>query len=499
MRKKWIKKSLSLLLLLAMVMMNTACSGNNKSTDVPARTDPVESGDSNGGEEGKGEEPVSDEEVQLPPMTTENIELTYANWGDDPNVGAAMADAFMEKYPNITVYMVNMNAFTYQDDFTVMAQSGMLPDCFMVMDEVGWTLNGWLLDITELYDKDPDSDLVFDYIKNLGIYDGVRTMFATNSLPNIAILNKDYFDMYNEPLPSYDEWNFDKAIELAKKLTHPEEMRYGLGKATMFNVDVLPNFADIIKSGERGQWGYKDGDGYLFTKDWIDMVELRNNLHVQGVFDVATSEEKEAALGDGGTWLPQAGYTAINLDYFWSYDELMGSDATMVPYPFPTTKNGKIPVSSDVVGISAQTQYPREAYELGKWLTFSPEGWDVKIQAYIDNDTIPDKLPNVKIPQETKEKFYVAYKNKDGIEAIMKSIENGYDVSDSYPGWKTFQNWLDEQGYMGKILNWAEPELAAADIADELTAKANEFYQSEVEALRDVVHDLPKYKIADHQ
>lgn len=433
--------------------------------------------------------------AELPPMTTENIELTYAGWGDDSDVTEAMTNAFMEKYPNITVNIANMDAFTYHDDFTVMAQSGELPDCFMVMDEVGWTLNGWVLDITELYNNDPDTELVYDYVKNLGVYDGVRTMFATNSLPNIAILNKDYFDMYNETLPSYDEWNYEKAIELAKKLTHPEEMRYGLGKATFFNVDVLPNFADIILNGERGQWGYKDEEGYLFTEDWINMIEQRNNLHVQGIFDVSTAEEKEAALGDGDIWLPQAGYTAINLDYFWSYDELMDSDSNMVPYPFPTTENGKIPVSSDVVGISATTKHPREVYELAKWLTFSPEGWDVKIQAYIYNETIPDKLPNVELPEETKEKFYTAYKNKEGIEAIMGSIENGYDVSDSYPGFQSFQNWLNEQEYMGKILNWSEPELAAADIADELTKKANEFYQSELEELKAVIHDIPKYEI----
>lgn len=343
--------------------------------------------------------------AELPPMTTENIELTYAGWGDDSDVTEAMTNAFMEKYPNITVNIANMDAFTYHDDFTVMAQSGELPDCFMVMDEVGWTLNGWVLDITELYNNDPDTELVYDYVKNLGVYDGVRTMFATNSLPNIAILNKDYFDMYNETLPSYDEWNYEKAIELAKKLTHPEEMRYGLGKATFFNVDVLPNFADIILNGERGQWGYKDEEGYLFTEDWINMIEQRNNLHVQGIFDVSTAEEKEAALGDGDIWLPQAGYTAINLDYFWSYDELMDSDSNMVPYPFPTTENGKIPVSSDVVGISATTKHPREAYELAKWLTFSPEGWDVKIQAYIYNETIPDKLPNVELPEGNKRKI----------------------------------------------------------------------------------------------
>jgi multiple sugar transport system substrate-binding protein len=431
-------------------------------------------------------------------MTTDEIELTYANWGDDPNVNEALAQAFMEKYPNITVFIVNMDAFTYQDDFTVMAQSGLLPDCFMVMDEIGWTLNGWLMDITELYDNDPDSEKVFDYVKSLGVYDGVRTMFASNALPNIAVLNKDYFDAYNEPLPSYD-WTFEEAIDIATRLTHPEEMKYGLGKATMFNLDLLPDYADPIKSGQRGYYGYKEGEGYLFTQDWIDMVNLRNNLHVQSVFDVATGEEKEAALGDAGAWLGREGYTAINLDHFWSFDELMGSNSQMVAYPFPTSANGKVPVSSDVVGISAQTQYPREAYELAKWLTWSPEGWDTKVQAYIDNETVPDKLPNVEISQETREKFYTAYKDKDGIEAIMKSIENGFDVSTAVPGFKTFQNWLNQEGYMSQILNYSNPEVSAADIADELTAKANEIYQSEMSSLKDAVHSLVKYNIADYQ
>lgn len=501
MGKRLFKKGLSLLLMVTMIITLTACSGGNSSKDNSTQADVTPMGgntDSNVDGADGADVTEEAEPAGLPPMTTDQIELTYANWGDDPNVNQALADAFMEKYPNITVYIVNMNAFTYQDDFTVMAQSGMLPDCFMVMDEIGWTLNGWLMDITELYDNDPDTQKVFDYVKNLGVYDGVRTMFPSNALPNIAFLNKDYFDTYNEPLPSYD-WTFDQAIETATRLSHPEDMHYGLGKATMFNLDILPDYADVIKNGQRGYYGYKDGEGYLFDQDWIDMVNLRNQLHVQGVYDVATGEEKEAALGDSGAWLPQAGYTAINLDHFWSYDELKSSTADMIPYPFPKNADGKVPVSSDVVGISAQTQYPREAYELAKWLTFSPEGWDVKVQAYIDNDTIPDKLPNVEIPQETKEKFYTAYKDKDGIDAIMNSIKDGFDVSSAYPGFKSFQTWLNDQGYMSQILDWQNPQVSAADIASELTTKANEIYQDEMSQLKDAVHSLVKYNIDDYR
>lgn len=503
MRRKSFMKSLSVILVFIMVMALAGCKAdtNEKESDSSENKKVEEQNKNNAPNADQGneenEENNQDEVKGLPPMTTEKIELTYAGWGDDQDVLNALCEAFMEKYPNITVTAVSMNAFTYIDDFYMMAQDGLLPDCFMVMDETGWTVNEWLLDITELYDNDPETQYVYDYCKKLGVYDGVRTMFPTNSLPNIAVLNKDYFDMYNEPLPSYEEWNLDKAIELAEKLTHPEDMRYGFGKATLFNLDLFPLYADPMLNGERGYYGYVDGEGYLFTKDWIDMVELRNDLHARSVFDVATSEQKTAVIGED-VWLPPEGYTAINIDHFWSFDELMQAPFNMIPYPYPVSENGKTPVSSDLVGVSAISKYPREAYEFVKFLTFDREGWDVKIDAYLANSRMPDKMPNTELPESTKEKFYQSFGNREGIDAIFDSIANAVDVSTVTPGLRTFEKWLNDNGYMGQILNWSAPEVFAADIAEELTKKANEYYQSEIDLIYSVVHNLKRYRLEDY-
>lgn len=44
----------------------------------------------------------------------------------------------------------------------------------------------------------------------------------------------------------------------------------------------------------------------------------------------------------------------------------------------------------DFGGISSATQYPREAYELLKWMGWGAEGWQTKLDAYQDVETYAD-------------------------------------------------------------------------------------------------------------
>ena len=85
------------------------------------------------------------------------------------------------------------------------------------------------------------------------------------------------------------------------------------------------------------------------------------------------------------------GYVAIQPDYwwvwerFWIKDQWINNNVIWVPYVMPHeegVKSETIISTIDFGGISAATKYPREAYEVLKYMTWGVEGWKVKLEEY---------------------------------------------------------------------------------------------------------------------
>ena len=91
------KKMLCLLLAATMATgMLTGCGGGNDKEPADADTKAAQSDDGGSG---------SEEAEGLPPMTDEEIELTYMNF-DNKVLTEYLADKFEEKYPNIKVNII---------------------------------------------------------------------------------------------------------------------------------------------------------------------------------------------------------------------------------------------------------------------------------------------------------------------------------------------------------------------------------------------------------
>ena len=95
----------------------------------------------------------SEETTTLPPMTTENIELTYMNF-DNKVLTEYLAEKFMEKYPNIKVNVIYVGAAdNYNDTLLNYVNTGQTPDCFMILGNCDFALSNDLLgDMTQYWE-----------------------------------------------------------------------------------------------------------------------------------------------------------------------------------------------------------------------------------------------------------------------------------------------------------------------------------------------------------
>ncbi len=98
----------------------------------------------------------AEKEAGLPPMTDEEIELTYMNF-DNKVLTEYLAEKFMEKYPNIKVNVIYEPAGdTYNDTLLNLVNRGKTPDCFMILGNCDFALSNKLLgDMTEYWENDP--------------------------------------------------------------------------------------------------------------------------------------------------------------------------------------------------------------------------------------------------------------------------------------------------------------------------------------------------------
>lgn len=468
--------------ILAVFLLVAGCSSSD---DTPS--------DSNtGSDDGAGE---TEETADLPPMTDEEITLTYASW-QNLELQRFLADKFMEKYPNITVEIVELEQEGWNDHLTNLASTGDLPDVFWYMGNVDVPIrNMWLGDFTEFFEADPETDNILDTLVNKGYFDGERKMAAPAAYqPYTVFLDENLFEQQNVDMPSPD-WTYSEMLDLIEKMTIPEEGIFGYNTYTQ-----IFTMAPIVNADADGEFGW-DGEQYDMTTEWADSITqhaefVRNGNHAP-FFD---TDEAEAAFGDRELWAASSGRVAMQLDAWWTVD-LFGTDEfadkgiKWVPYVVPqgddATSLNK-PAFVDFGSISDATEYPREAYELLKFFGWGREGWEAKLEAFKtlereDGELVfshPDGLPLIKdqdIWDELRTLLPEGQYYDDFLARATHPIPLG---GAAMPGFQTF---LDEVYFGGEYDNVEraiiEGEVNAHDIAPNLTEFINQYYQDALDEL----------------
>ncbi|MBU5595529.1 extracellular solute-binding protein [Amphibacillus sp. MSJ-3] len=476
MTRKAMIRLAAIILITFLFVVGCDSKDNDTTTDTEPGTDNVD----NTGDE--GEEPEG-----LPPMTDEEITLTFANWLPE-EIYQSVADAFMEEYPNITVELISPGDGDYNEFLLNLAGSEGLPDAFWVLGGVDIAIrNRWLGDMTEYWENDPETENVLDTLKDIGYLDGERMLYAPSGhFPYAVLLNEQIFKDQNIDLPSPD-WTYNEMIDLIEELTIPEEQIYGLYQGTN-----LVTMGTIVLGDTIGEYGW-NGETFDLTEHWADVAQqrgdfIRNGNHAPW----PGTDEAEAAFGDRDAWAPETGQVAIYLDYVvgvqrFAKEEMKELGLSYVPYPVPRGDNAETenkPAYVDFGTISPATEHPREAYELLKWMGWGVEGTKVKLETALAIDE-----PEVTAPLTNDEDLWELYRSlfpegqhyDDYLERVKYPIPLGGAI---LPGFGVFMDEAYINGEYGRVEDAiAEGELNAHDIAQDLTNRANKAYQDAMEEI----------------
>lgn len=330
------------------------------------------------------------EPAGLPAMTTDNITLTYMHFDNEQLVNA-VADAFMAKYPNITVETQAFSTDGYNDTLLNLVQSGQTPDCFMILGNCDFALSNALLgDMTPYWEADPENANILPSINNakLGYY-GTDKKLATpiKFFPDAIYCDLNVFETLNEEAPSTN-WTWDEMVNAFKTATNADAGTYGFNQFhSLVTYYPVANGSGVI--GEFG-WNGETYDMEQWAAGVNQWAELVNGKYHAPYFD---TDEMEAWTGDRLMWAAYTGKLGFQLDAWWTYLNLFDTPdyrnrgMEWVPYTTPVSEEGYVFGVLDFGGISTVTEYPREAYELLKWMGWGVEGWQAKLDAYQDTET----------------------------------------------------------------------------------------------------------------
>lgn len=328
--------------------------------------------------------------------TEEAITLTYATWQhtseDIVTIESLMVNAFMEKYPNITVDIVMMGASSEEWDtnFVAAAESDTLPDVFLINRLASFLPYNILADITTYYENDPDTDFIFDSVQDLGIYKEVRYAVPTFIYPTMWLVNLDILEAAGIAIPSYD-WTYEQMLSIAQAATNENTHVMGMYGCSFFNRE-LPKVLKIEAATNETElaiartWQSYSFDGSKFNFDDPVFLSAMNELTdaVNGGYcvDALSAETLEEWYLDSSFVPTYNGKVALWRDASWSaknYFSQMLFNWDIYPGP-----NGVTGGNTDIAGVASTSDHPAAAYQFLKWMSYSEEGLLTRYQLFED-------------------------------------------------------------------------------------------------------------------
>ena len=488
------KRIVACMLTLTMALGLTACGSSNGSgsksetTTVSGETEEVEI---NGITYHKATD-----------LTDDEITLTYFHFDQDETV-KYLADRFMEIYPNITVNAVYENVATYNDTLLTLVSDNKTPDVIMYSD-CDFALSNFLLqDVSSYWNSDPETAAIASTVNDcgLGCYGtSARYGVPVKFFPTAMYIDLNVLEALNVEAPTMN-WTWDEMIQLIKDCTvldSPDGMAYyGLGYYNRLDSYYGIAAAQTIQ----GEFGFDGTDFDLSI--WAVGEQEFSNLKLGGyVAPTTETQEMEDWAGDWEAWCGATGHVAVFSEAFWTYQGTWATEAfdqydlDIVPYVVPAVSEEDASADHHTIatidfgGVTTSCQYPREAYELLKFMSFGVDGWMTRIEAYND-ETITNasglalKYDVMPAPITTDEKVWDAYIDMycSDMDDTHKGYWENYFASVMQPipfGWTSiagYWNYCDE--YFNSIgihdkVDSGDPK--AADFADEATMKANWFH-----------------------
>jgi len=450
----------------------------------------------------------------------DQVTIKWASW-ENTYVAREMAAKFTAKHPNIKVDVVDMGGWFGNDILSKKAAAGEMPDIFNVENPAIPVQNKWVLDLKPYLDKDKEKKFYPNLVET-GTFDGKVIMLPTYIFGHGVIINKSLLKSNNIPIPKYD-WTIDEYMNIIEKTTKGQTI--GTNEYLSLMKHIPPQMNDKLG------WGTWNGKAYDLGEEWqyaanISKQIVDKNLSLYALIDTLPnpwdaaegSPERTKAENDvkallkakfgveDGTDLYLKGSVATWWDFTWG----LGIDKNPKFggfewdfYPVPVKEKGTVsrpPVVADSLAIASNSKHPDEAFEFIKYLCYSPEAFDDRVEIvknykkadvavkYPDikadkiSDTISfDHMPAVN-DQAVRDKWLKFTNAKAGVATTINNLDKAYIDGFKYvPDFDTAYHKTIEKGFKDQVLTGKK---TPADIAPELEQKANDITNAAINAMK---------------
>lgn len=315
----------------------------------------------------------------------ENVTIKFAYWGS-PFEKQTMEKAlknFSKKYDWITVTPMFIPS-DYTAKMTTMIAGNVAPDMGYISDStiLQWGEEGKFLNLNDFFAKDKSikkSDILSTAFYNVSADNCAAISTATEGFA--LMYNKDMFKKAGVELPPTKvekAWNWDKFVEVCKKLTIDKNGKNALDPAFdskqikqygfQFDNYLGVYMSAIVSNG--ANWLSKDGKSLGLT-DPKAIEALQKYADLINVYHVAPSPIQMKSIPDTSIALA-TGKIAMTFGGNWSLLDLQQQKLNLGIGVLPKLAGSKTLILSGATAIFKTTKHPEEAWLLYKYL-LNPE------------------------------------------------------------------------------------------------------------------------------
>lgn len=408
-------------------------------------------------------------------------------------------EAFRKQYPKIEVVEEPFPGSTggaFNEYLTQKAASNQMPDLMWLdwNDFAPEVASGYVYDITEMFQKDPESKHVSAGMTDAYTYGGKLYALPCQMNAMGITVNLDLLEDLNIEKPSYD-WTLSEFEEICKKAITANTC----AAATLEDLDQ-------VYSAQEAGYFYPAYDyvnkKFDFTGKWVPamnkLAELRAvpsleawSMRFPKGEDGSTSMDSPYVAKFGEAGKDDNHYTFKNnmallcTNATWNDNWMRAECQCNWDYwPYPRLDENTptyTPIHVDCAYLTSTCADPEAAFQLLKWLTYGVEGNLQRLdifEARGDAEQAGDDTKLLKtwfIPCTTHPDVLAKFEEnthlKEGFKALYKSTQNSIrgDINKIVPG---FGSIFDDEVW-GMLNAVREGKQNAADVAPQLDAKVN--------------------------
>jgi ABC-type glycerol-3-phosphate transport system substrate-binding protein len=437
------------------------------------------------------------------------ITITYTNWnlGSEENADSSMErlmiDAFMEKYDNINVQIIERPKvpgtsadMDWTEFLSTRAAVGTLPDVFMADNIPYYIVKDWAYNVTEIANNDPEFMNISKDIRNVITYSNKVMAVPAAVFYAGYFINKTLYDNQGQEAPTKDS-TFTQLITLTKAAAdHTSRTNEGVGGLN--GIEHIIHYYPAHLNSDFGWFTLSDDGFNLDSTEFAQTMEFYRTLQADTTFVVDALNHASAQENSGidvSEIFPitqsgnqfENGNFLTNFDYSWSFgglqkkinDEEIDWDIDFIGTP---VINGKkiLPTVSDFFTIASSTKHPQEAYLLAKWMGFGKEGYLKRIEIGDTNDKVsPVNFAPLQNDKDLLDAYFDLYPNFSSLRSMIVAGNVIVEPPKYLPGYinARYKGTYDAENTMDQIINKIRfGEVNLADVKTSLNSAANKIY-----------------------